>query len=331
MSDLTPLERQRLLDIYVNQYNQTNLHITQLLDALDDIRNNINTLISYNMGRNNQTNRSSVRTNRNNRQYNLNHFNNPNSARNHRNGPFIRYDYNNPIERSTYISEFMNDMITGNTANIHRHENNQYITDFLTTFLNSSVPVIASQDQIDNASRLVSFSEIQNPISNTCAISLEPFSSEDIVRQLHHCGHIFFPEPFNQWFSNNVRCPVCRHDIRSFISSNTNNITPTTPTTPTSPTTSTTPNNSSTANSNISNPINNIVNQLTMDISNNELSDNLISTIASRFFTNLLNPSANTQTNNIASNGDRLIYDPETDSILFETILRPNNSNHNHK
>jgi hypothetical protein len=78
--------------------------------------------------------------------------------------------------------------------------------------------------------------------------------------------------------------------------------------------------------------MNNIVNQLTMDISNNELSDNLISTIASRFFTNLLNPSANTQTNNIASNGDRLIYDPETDSILFETILRPNyNNNHNHK
>ena len=31
----------------------------------------------------------------------------------------------------------------------------------------------------------------------------------------HHCRHIFFPEQFNQWFSNNVRCPVCRHDIRN--------------------------------------------------------------------------------------------------------------------
>ena len=308
MSDLniSPQERQRLISMYVTQYNQTNTHITRLLDTLDDIRNNINYLIGNNMNRNNQTNRSSTRPNRNNRQYNLHHAINPNSGRGSRNGPFIHYDYNNPIERSTYITEFMNDVITNNTANMHNHDNNPHITDFLTTFFNS-VPVRPTQEQINNASRLVRFDSIQSPNSSTCAISLEPFSSEDNVRQLNHCGHIFLPDQFNQWFSNNVRCPVCRHDIRS------------------TPSATATPSVTSSA----SNPINNIVDQLTIDISNNELSNNLLSSIASRFLTNLLNPSANTSNTPLSTsrtNDDRIIYDPTTDAIIFETILRSNNN-----
>ena len=151
---------------------------------------------------------------------------NLNSGRGSRNGPYIHYDYNNPIERSTYITEFMNDVITNNTANMHRHDNNPHITDFLTTFLNS-VPVRATQEQINNASRLVRFDSIQTPNSSSCAISLEPFASEDNVRQLNHCGHIFLPDQFSEWFSNNVRCPVCRHDIRSSSSSTTSTSTST--------------------------------------------------------------------------------------------------------
>jgi hypothetical protein len=313
--NLSPQERQRLISMYVTQYNQTNIHITRLLDTLDDIRNNINNLIGNNMGRNNQTNRSSVRPNRNNRQNHLNPLVNPNSGRNSRSGPFIHYDYNNPIERSTYITDFMNDVITNNSSNMHRHENNPHITDFLTTFLNS-VPVRPTEEQINNASRLVRFDSIQAPNTTTCAISLEPFSSEHTVRQLNHCGHIFFPDQFNQWFSNNVRCPVCRHDIRS---SATNSATSTG---------TSSANNAATSSATALNPVTNIVDQLTIDISNNELSDNLLSTIASRFLTNLLNPSATSSSNstNAITNNDRIIYDPTTDALIFETIIRSNNN-----
>ena len=321
MSDLniSPQERQRLISMYVTQYNQTNTHITRLLETLDDIRNNINYLIGNNMNRNNQTNRSSTRPNRNNRQYNLHHAINPNSGRGSRSGPFIHYDYNNPIERSTYINDFMHDIITNNTANIHRHDNNPHITDFLTTFLNS-VPVRPTEEQINNASRLVRFDSIQSPNTSTCAISLEPFASDDTIRQLNHCGHMFFPDQFNQWFSNNVRCPVCRHDIRSSISTSTSTST-STPTPTSTPTSETI----------ISNPVTNIVDQLTIDISNNEISDNLLSTIASRFLTSLLNPTTtananSTSTSNTRTNNDRIIYDPTTDAIIFETILRSNNN-----
>ena len=128
------------------------------------------------------------------------------------------------------------------------------------------------------------------------------------------------PDQFNQWFSNNVRCPVCRHDIRSSISTTTS-------------TTSTTSTNSTNNFAAAFNPVTNIVDQLTIDISNNELSDNLLSTIASRFLTNLLNPSATTSSNststststNARTNNDRIIYDPTTDALIFETIIRSNN------
>jgi len=109
----------------------------------------------------------------------------------------------------------MSDVITNNNSNMLNHESNPHVTEFLTTFLNTSVPVRPTPQQINSASRLVRFGDIEEPNSTTCAISLEPFSPENNVRQLNHCGHIFFPGQFNQWFQNNVRCPVCRHDIRS--------------------------------------------------------------------------------------------------------------------
>ena len=43
--NLTP-EQQRLVNMYVNQYNQTNSHIDFLLDMLDEIRGNIINIIT---------------------------------------------------------------------------------------------------------------------------------------------------------------------------------------------------------------------------------------------------------------------------------------------
>jgi hypothetical protein len=165
--------------------------------------------------------------------------------------PYIYYDLSNPIDRSTYISDETNN-----------NNNSQDITDFLTTFLNSSVPVRPSQEQINNASRLVRYSDIQNPNSTSCVISLEPFASNDNVIQLN----------------------VCRHDIRTYTNTNTNTtITP-----------------------------------VSVDLSNNELSDDLLSTISNRLFTSLLNPSS-------SNPSDRFVYDPSNNVLLFETILRANN------
>ena len=220
--NLNSQERQRLISMYIAQYNQANSHITRLFDTLDDIRNNINTLLGNNMynihmNTNENTNaNTNANTNRVNRANRFNRYNRQNRETNSSiPRRHVFYDYANPIERSTYITDFMSDVITNNSSNMLNHESNPHVTDFLTTFLNTSVPIRPTSQQINSASRLVRFGDIQTPNSTTCAISLEPFSPEDNVRQLNHCGHIFFPGQFNQWFQNNVRCPVCRHDIRS--------------------------------------------------------------------------------------------------------------------
>jgi hypothetical protein len=143
------------------------------------------------------------------------------------------------------------------------------------------VTVRPSQIQIDNASRLVRYSDIETPNSSSCAITLEPFASEDMVRQLHHCGHIFFPEPFNQWFNNSVRCPVCRHDIRTSVAN--------------------------------SNPL---ANSASNSVSNN---DSTFDNLSSQLLNSLLNPS-------FSSSNDRFAYDPSNNMLLFETILRRNDT-----
>jgi hypothetical protein len=89
-------------------------------------------------------------------------------------------------------------------------------TDFINNFLNTRVEVRATPEQIQNASRLVRYGDIINPFAERCPISLDVFLNDDMVNQLLFCGHIFHQPQFNQWFARNVRCPVCRYDIRNF-------------------------------------------------------------------------------------------------------------------
>jgi hypothetical protein len=82
-------------------------------------------------------------------------------------------------------------------------------------FLASSpVPVAPTQEQVANASRVCLFQDIEDPINAICPITQQPFNLGDPVMRLNHCGHIFSVTSINEWFSNHVRCPVCRHDIR---------------------------------------------------------------------------------------------------------------------
>lgn len=46
---------------------------------------------------------------------------------------------------------------------------------------------------------------------------------ESIIR-IRDCGHIFRPANFDTWFSSNVRCPLCRLDIRESYTNTTYNV-----------------------------------------------------------------------------------------------------------
>jgi hypothetical protein len=95
------------------------------------------------------------------------------------------------------------------------------ITELLQTFM-SPIVVRPSQLEIENSTSLIRFSEIENPLNNSCPISLEPFVQDEAVTMIKYCGHIFKTCEIQHWFETNVRCPVCRYDIRTFRNNNTN-------------------------------------------------------------------------------------------------------------
>lgn len=95
------------------------------------------------------------------------------------------------------------------------------ITELLQTFM-TPIIVRPAQVEIENATSLIRFSEIENPLNNSCPISLEPFIQDEEVTMIKYCCHVFKTSEIQHWFETNVRCPVCRYDIRTFRNNNSN-------------------------------------------------------------------------------------------------------------
>jgi hypothetical protein len=53
--------------------------------------------------------------------------------------------------------------------------------------------------------------------NTSCPITLEDFQDTDQLMRIRYCGHCFRQHALNNWFRENVRCPVCRYDIRDFV------------------------------------------------------------------------------------------------------------------
>lgn len=348
---LTP-DQHRMLDIYTTQYRQVNDQINQLYRYLDDIRSNINMVMFLN--------NSNTHSNRN------------RNRRSTRENDNIFYDYNNPINRDIYLERlagyqnFGHRIRNTNTnTNVNASSNsNTYgtsdISGLLSSFLNSNVIVRPTNHQIENASRLVSYNQIRNPNSEACPISLERFNPTDQVRQINHCGHIFLPSEFNEWFQSNVRCPVCRYDIRNnqVSSINTPSISGPSGTSsqlgerseigPSGPCGTTinattgatagvtagaisqsnetprTINNENIANVNvIRNPQTNIIDQVSFDISGNTITNDIVSTLTNRLFESLFLPASRNNSN------DHFVYDPSNNILMYEAILPPSNNDNN--
>lgn len=317
---LSPDER-RLVDIYIQQYNQANVQINRLYNTLDNIRSNINYIIRNNI----ESEAPAMPRNRNipsNLNSNINNlFNN---QRFRPNNQYVYYDYNTPINPTTYISNDSNNRNTSTADNLDS---------LLSVFLASSVLVRPTSTQITNATRSVRFSDINNPVSNSCPISLETFSTTDQVRQIIHCGHIFSQISFDEWFRNNVRCPVCRYDIRDYRATPTTTPTPTTTTTTArhiyaeddesdeyigydemphlenATTTATTATSATTATTN------------TRETRATRDTDNILDRFTTSLFESLLSyPSRSTSS---STNNERIFYDPSYNTITYETVLRP--------
>jgi hypothetical protein len=87
----------------------------------------------------------------------------------------------------------------------------------LSQFLNSRVTVRPTQEQIDTATETLMYRDLSGNTQTTCPIDMSEFTEDDDIMRIRHCGHIFREENLTRWFETNVACPVCRYDIRNYI------------------------------------------------------------------------------------------------------------------
>lgn len=104
---------------------------------------------------------------------------------------------------------------------------NALLTNLLTPFFRSNNPIGAldpvivrpTQAQIDSATEV--FSQT-NQNGDNCTICQDELCTGNQVRKINSCGHQFHKNCIDQWFERNVRCPVCRYDIRGSINPSSN-------------------------------------------------------------------------------------------------------------
>ena len=209
-------DQRSLLDMYVNFYNHATRQMESLHDLQSEIQSHINQIVGLTTT---QSNRNPQNFNEDlNNNLGQNNYNNIRSGQNGRqNGrqninPNIEFPSNNSrvvyIEGVPYLLDLTNFMRL-------RNSNNTEITNLWRSFY-ENIAVSPSRAQIENSTRVLRFSEITDPINNSCPITLERFDENSRVTQFLHCGHIFTPSGINSWLNSNVRCPVCRHDIRDY-------------------------------------------------------------------------------------------------------------------
>ena len=79
-----------------------------------------------------------------------------------------------------------------------------------------NVVVRPTQQQIDDATERITYSIEETNVNTSCPITLEEFQEGDILTKIKPCSHIFRERSIQEWFLSNVRCPVCRYDIRDY-------------------------------------------------------------------------------------------------------------------
>ena len=144
--------------------------------------------------------------------------NNNNNNREYINREYIETEYTEPIINDRrYINPNNNRAIFNraainnlwyNIANGRNSRNNRNET------FTENVVVRPTELQINTA--LETFVYIADEQQNSCPITLEPLQDGDSVCRIRHCNHLFKSSAIRGWFQRNVRCPVCRYDIRDY-------------------------------------------------------------------------------------------------------------------
>jgi len=165
-----------------------NMLVNNLINSNNEIMRNIDSLINLNTNANSNNRQQHSARQQNNRQQNNRQSNRNNGQSN--------------LDRAT---EFV-------------------VTNVLRNFL-EPIEIYPTSAQIEAATRVARYGDIDSPLNTSCPITLENFNENDRVLIIRHCNHVFSNSGLISWFRSNCRCPVCRYDIRDYVSEYPNNIT----------------------------------------------------------------------------------------------------------
>lgn len=79
-----------------------------------------------------------------------------------------------------------------------------------------NIVVQPTPEQIDSATELITYQPNMENVETQCPITLDDFQEGEVIRRIRHCKHTFREEAIQNWFRCNVRCPICRYDIREY-------------------------------------------------------------------------------------------------------------------
>jgi hypothetical protein len=330
-------DQRLLLELYIDFYNNTIRQMDSLQELQNEIRGNINQIVgltarNYARNNSNQTNNSNTHG-RNSRQNNQNSRQFPWLGRQNYFEPINRrYMYHGNIPRvvpSDVPYAHWRGQTIGRATENENEQDNTFLNNLLRTFYDR-IQVAPNRRQIENATRITAFSEIENPINNSCPVTLDRFENNSSVTQIIPCGHIFSPSGIDSWLQSNVRCPVCRYDIRDYNSNAQTSSEPIIQQAPGEETKDEGPleesKNDSDETTQERNSFPNRTNNINRTTFTSSDIQNTLSSITENILGQILNPTSNSSGTSINyvfdTSFNSLVYDASNNQFIFEGLLR---------
>ena len=190
--------QERIYKELANELNERKNLITQ-------IRNNIAILDNNNRNQIPSTNQNSNRPAYPNINQNSNRYVNPNSNR------YVNPNINQNVnQRVNNVNQNTNSNIAQNSVyNSNVLFNDKNLSDFDKKKDNLFLEM--DQFQYKHIQKYDSRRETE------CAICLEEFKRNDIIKEFYKCRHIFHKDCLKNWLKRSNACPLCKHDLTEDI------------------------------------------------------------------------------------------------------------------
>ena len=112
-------------------------------------------------------------------------------------------DNDNDNDNDNSLMEEPNSPVNNSTVNNYGNIDEDY----------NSISNQNISDSINSTTTDLIFSDIVNPINDSCPITQEEFEGDDEVCMINQCKHLFKKNELINWLKEHQTCPSCRYNI----------------------------------------------------------------------------------------------------------------------